>query len=71
MQVTPSPEYPVLQAQVKDPMVLVQVASALQSSVPSLHSSTSNNLIRVAKNKNKNKGGDAVFEIALKKKKTQ
>ena len=41
MQVTPSPEYPALQAQVKDPIVLVHAAFASQLSVPRMHSSIS------------------------------
>merc|ERR1712003_525413 len=38
---TPSPSKPLLQAQSNDPSVLVHVASALQLSVPSVHSSIS------------------------------
>jgi len=38
-QFTPSPEYPVLHAHVKDPIVSVHAAFALQLSVPTTHSS--------------------------------
>ena len=38
MQVTPSPLYPALQAQVKLPSVLVQTAFGLQLCVPEVHS---------------------------------
>jgi len=41
VQVLPSPAYPELQAHVKPPTVLVQVASALQSSLFVAHSSIS------------------------------
>src|SRR5215217_3577597 len=41
VQVTPSPSYPALQAQVKEPVVLVQVAFSSQLSVPAAHSSMS------------------------------
>ncbi len=41
VQVTPSPVKPVLHAQVKEPGVLVHVASEAQSSELSVHSSTS------------------------------
>jgi hypothetical protein len=40
-QTTPSPVKPALQAQEKEPGVLVQVAFASQLSVPSVHSSSS------------------------------
>ncbi|XXY03810.1 hypothetical protein WMF26_33155 [Sorangium sp. So ce185] len=41
VQVTPSPSYPALQAQVKEPGVLVHAAFASQLSVPRAHSFTS------------------------------
>ncbi|KYF89431.1 hypothetical protein BE17_29190 [Sorangium cellulosum] len=41
VHVTPSPSYPALQAQVKEPGVSVHAAFASQSSVPRAHSSTS------------------------------
>jgi hypothetical protein len=41
LQVRPSPVNPAGQAQVKEPAVFVQVATAAQSSVPSPHSSMS------------------------------
>lgn len=41
VHVMPSPLYPALQAQVKEPAVLVQAALASQLSVPAVHSSTS------------------------------
>ena len=40
-QVKPFPEYPLLQAHVKEPIVLAQAAFALQLSVLVVHSSTS------------------------------
>ena len=39
-QLTPSPEYPVLQVHVKERLVLVQYASSWQLCSPALHSST-------------------------------
>lgn len=41
LQVTPSPENPVLQLHVNEPSVLVQTASSWQLSVPSSHSLSS------------------------------
>ena len=41
LHVIPFPVYPLLQAQLKDPFVLVQVASLSQLSTPSVHSSIS------------------------------
>ena len=41
LQFRPSPEYPDLQVQLYDPLLLLHTASALQCFNPSAHSSTS------------------------------
>ena len=41
LQVRPSPEYPGLQVQLYDPLLLLHTASALQCFNPTAHSSTS------------------------------
>ena len=40
-QVNPSPEKPVLQAQINEPMVLIQLALTSQTGTEALHSSAS------------------------------
>ena len=43
LQVRPSPKYPGLHEQLKEPLVLLQTAFSLQSCVPEAHSSISEN----------------------------